>query len=208
MPMHRRDAERSLNLLWEFMSIVENSESTKVYSQAISSLHLFLTDVLPASQPCLRARVGVRADNVSYYVSSLQHSFPEHTFDIRRFIHSIFNRSIYLLNIFTNNISRCRFIIIISRSCIVLTLQGDIVEIRPRQDTPVRLVDLSVSAGERLGLVLDSINIEAVNGVSPIVVSLVNAGGVAAQDGRLRRGDQLLEINGHSLKLASLERAR
>ena len=72
------------------------------------------------------------------------------------------------------------------------------------------MVDLEVTLGDKLGLVLDSINVDGVFGgaVSPIVVSLVTSGGVAARDGRLRRGDQLLEINGHSLAQATLGRAR
>ena len=89
-------------------------------------------------------------------------------------------------------------------------LQGGIIEIRPREDTPVQIVDLEVAPGDKVGIVLDSINVDRMSsgGVSPIVISLVGAGSVAARDGRLGRGDQILEINGHSLKLASLERAR
>lgn len=88
--------------------------------------------------------------------------------------------------------------------------QGGVIEVHPREDAPVRLVDLEVSPGDKLGIVLDSINVDGVNesSVSPIVVSLVTSGSVAARDRRLGRGDQLLEINGHSLAQATLGRAR
>ncbi len=90
-------------------------------------------------------------------------------------------------------------------------MQGGFVEIRPRKDTPVRIVDLEVAPGEKVGIVLDSIHVDSIGslpGMSPIVVSLVSPGSVAARDRRLGRGDQVLEINGNSLRLASLERAR
>lgn len=74
------------------------------------------------------------------------------------------------------------------------------------------MVDLEVAPGDKLGIVLDSIRVDSISslsqGMSPVVVSLLSPGSVAARDGRLRRGDQVLEINGHSLRLASLERAR
>lgn len=72
------------------------------------------------------------------------------------------------------------------------------------------MVDLEVTPHDKLGVVLDSINVDGVFGgaVSPIVVSLVTPGSVAARDGRLGRGDQLLEINSHSLAQATLGRAR
>ena len=59
MPLLRQDAERGLSLLWEFLPVAYASECTQGFSQAISGLHLFLTDVLPASQPCIRAKVEV-----------------------------------------------------------------------------------------------------------------------------------------------------
>ncbi len=72
------------------------------------------------------------------------------------------------------------------------------------------MVDLEVAPGDKVGIVLDSIHVDSISlsGMSPIVVSLVSPGSVAARDRRLGRGDQVLEINGHSLRLASLERAR
>ncbi len=71
MPLNRQDAERALNLLWELLSEASSSESesTPVFNQAISSLHLFLSDILPASQPCIRAKVKVSLNG--YYISKL-----------------------------------------------------------------------------------------------------------------------------------------
>lgn len=84
------------------------------------------------------------------------------------------------------------------------------VEIHPREGCPICLVDLEVAPGDKLGVVLDSINVDSVSSapVSAIIVSLVTMGGVAARDRRLSRGDQVLEVNGHSLAQATLDRAR
>lgn len=59
MPLLRRDAERGLSLLWEFMSEAKDPKSRDAYGKAISGLHVYLTDMLPASRPFLRARVEV-----------------------------------------------------------------------------------------------------------------------------------------------------
>ena len=146
MPLGRSEAERSLELLWEFRSKAEDPQQRSAYEQAISSLHAFLTDVLPASQPCIRAKV-----------------------------------------------------------------KNGVVEIPHKYDTPVEVVKLLCDPSNKLGLSLDSVN-ALVSGCdlssSPIVISLVKHGSVASRDGTLRRGDQVLEINGHSLAHVSLERAR
>lgn len=59
MPLYRRDAERGLKLLWELLPANKDSESRDAYGRAISGLHVYLSDMLPASQPCLRAKVEV-----------------------------------------------------------------------------------------------------------------------------------------------------
>lgn len=150
MPLGKKQAERSLELLWEFMNAAEDPEQRSAYEQAIQSLHVYLTDVLPASQPCVRAKV-----------------------------------------------------------------KDGFVEIPRKEDEPVKIVELVCGEEEALGVSLDSVNAVSSAGdwgtspvLSPIVVSLVKPSSVAARDGRLRRGDQVLEINGHSLAQVSLERAR
>jgi len=143
MPVGRRDAERSLELLWEFRSKTDDPIQRLAYEQAIVSLHSFLTDVLPASQPCFRAKV-----------------------------------------------------------------KDGFVEIRPTEESPVQEVELLCSGDEKIGLCLDSVNGWGANELSPIVVSLVKPGSVAAKEETPKRGDQVLEINGHSLVHVSLDRAR
>lgn len=145
MPLHKREAERGLQLLWDFMSHAKNPQEQLAYEQAISGLHAYLTDILPASQPCLQATMN----------------------------------------------------------------DGGTVEIRQDQDVAVQIVDLYCFDYEKLGLVLDSVNVKNwSSGVSPIIISLVSPGGAAFKDNQLKRGDQVLEINGHSLAQASLQRAR
>lgn len=56
MPLGRSDADRGLDLLWEFHREAEGEEERAAYAEAIASLHSYLTDLLPASQPLLRAR--------------------------------------------------------------------------------------------------------------------------------------------------------
>lgn len=57
MPLGRKDADRGLDLLWEFHDKAENDEQRAAYADAISSIHSYLTDLLPATQPSLRAKV-------------------------------------------------------------------------------------------------------------------------------------------------------
>ena len=145
MPLHKREAERGLRLLWDFMVQARNPQEQLAYEQAISSLHAYLSDILPASQPCLQARMS----------------------------------------------------------------DGGTVEIRQDQDAAVLIVDLYLSEDEKLGIVLDSVHVHSWGGgVSPIVISSVKPASAAHKDNQLRRGDQVLEINGHSLAQASLQRAR
>ena len=100
--------------------------------------------------------------------------------------------------------------------CFVCTLQtqvqdGSTVEI-PKKDTPVQVVELHCEKGERFGMVIDCIIVtregSSSSGISLIVISLVKPGSPAARSNALRRGDQILEINGHPLSQVSLQRAR
>lgn len=54
MPLKKRDAERLLGLLWDFRSTADEDEECSsdnaVFGKAISMLHAYLTDVLPATQ--------------------------------------------------------------------------------------------------------------------------------------------------------------
>ena len=56
MPLGRSDADRGLDLLWEFQTEAQSEAEKAAFAEAISSLHSYLTDLLPASQPSLRAR--------------------------------------------------------------------------------------------------------------------------------------------------------
>ena len=145
MPLGRKDADRGLELLWEFHGKAEDEQQRSAYVEAISSLHAYLTDLLPASQPLLRAKV-----------------------------------------------------------------KDGLVEIRPLNECPQQTVRLHCAKGEKLGLSIDSVSVRewVSSEVSPFVVSLVKPGSVADKDGTLRRGDQLLEVNGRPLLHVSLDRAR
>lgn len=57
MPLGRKDADRGLDLLWEFHDKAEDDEQRAAYADAIASIHSYLTDLLPATQPSLRAKV-------------------------------------------------------------------------------------------------------------------------------------------------------
>lgn len=150
--MQKEEAERALQLLWEFMGSADIDDLDRyqaLYRDVISGLHVYLTDILPASLPCLRAR----------------------------------------------------------------GTDGRVVEIPLEPNARSQSIDLYCNQGEKLGIVLDKVNLNgtwlsAGNQVSPIMVSLINHGSAAAKDGRLARGDQLLEIDGHPLSQCSLERAR
>ena len=156
MPVDRQDAERALQLLWEFLESAENDDldQENAYKEVISGLQIYLTDILPASLPCLRTKG------------------PD----------------------------------------------GLIIEIQQEPNVRPQTIDLHCSQGEQLGLVLDRVNINgrwwggasagSSDQISPIMVSLVTPSSAAAKDGRLARGDQLLEIDGHPLSQCSLERAR
>ena len=148
MPLQKEDAERALQLFWEFVD-ASDGDDLQAYKEAISGLQVYLTDVLPASLPCLRVKGA----------------------------------------------------------------DGLIVEIQPHHGACSQTVDLYCSDGERLGLVLDKVNLNGrwwggSDQISPIMISLITPGSAAAKDGRLARGDQLLEIDGHPLSQCSLERAR
>lgn len=145
MPLGRKDADRGLELLWEFHNQAESAEQRSAYAEAICSLHAYLTDLLPASQPSLKAKV-----------------------------------------------------------------KEGFVEIHPRDESPVKVVQLFCNKGEKLGLSIDSVSVGewGRSEVSPFVVSLVKPGSVADKENSLRRGDQLVEVNGRPLAHVSLERAR
>ena len=146
MPLGRSDADRGLDLLWEFHREAEGEEERAAYAEAISSLHSYLTDLLPASQPLLRARA-----------------------------------------------------------------KEGFVDVRPPHETPVQSVVLHCDAGERLGLSIDCVSVSKwgnSSDVSPYVVSLLKPGSAADREGSLRRGDQLVEVDGRPLAHVSLERAR
>jgi hypothetical protein len=55
MSLTKLNADRCLHLLWECRSRTEAAGQRQAYEQAISSLHAYLTDVLPATLPCVRA---------------------------------------------------------------------------------------------------------------------------------------------------------
>lgn len=141
MPLGRKEAEKILKLLWEFRNRSDKPDKRTSYERAITSLHSYLAEVLPASKPSLWAK----------------------------------------------------------------TKNGP-VEIHQEEDVPIRLVQLFCGKDEKLGLALDVVDIMC--DLSPIVIFHVKPGSVSAKEGSLRRGDQLLEINGHSLAYVSLERAR
>ena len=142
MPIGRAQAERCLKLLWEFRSQAEDAEQRSSYENAISILHAYLTDILPAVWPHLVAKT-----------------------------------------------------------------KNGLVEIAQKGDVPIRHVELRCEAGQKLGVRLDCLKEYIGEGVSPILVSYVQPGSAAAKEGMLQKGDQVLEINDHSLVNASLNRA-
>lgn len=148
MSLTKRNADRCLHLLWECRSHTEAPEQKQAYVQAISSLHAYLTDVLPATLPCVRANA-----------------------------------------------------------------QHGVIELFQDQDTRAQDIDISVSEGDKLGVVLDRVNVNEwpgghVSTASPIAIALIKPNSAAAKDNRLARGDQILCINNHSLSQVSLQRAR
>ena len=143
MPISRNSADRCLQLLWECRGQTKAPAQLEAYKQAISSLHAYLTDVLPATLPCVRAQAA-----------------------------------------------------------------HGVIEIFPDPDAPAQDIELNIEEGAKLGIVLDSVDVNGLNTASPIVVSLLRPHSVATRDGRIARGDQVLSINGHSLTQVSLQRAR
>lgn len=57
MTLSKRNADRCLHLLWEYRSQAAGAEQKRAYERAISGLHAYLTDVLPATLPCVRAKI-------------------------------------------------------------------------------------------------------------------------------------------------------
>ncbi len=145
MPLSKKDAEKCLNLLWKYLPLSDSEDQRRAYSGAISSLHAYLTDVLPASQPCVRA------------------TYPDGVVEI----------------VLGNHQERAQ------------------------------KVELSLGFKEKLGIVLDCVDVKGEgNDASPIVISLLRPKGAAAKDGRLARGDQILQVNGYWLTKVSLQRAQ
>lgn len=149
--MEKSDAERALQLLWEFLENTDEDDldQQRAYKEVIGGLHSYLSDVLPASLPCLRAKGA----------------------------------------------------------------NGLVIEIQPEPNARPQTIDIYCNSGEKLGIVLDRVNLNgrlwsASDQISPIMVSLITPGSAAAKDGRLARGDQILEIDGHPLSQCSVERAR
>ena len=74
MPLKKEDAERVLELLWEFGAaatagdekdeVEEVKKDGEAFLQAISMLQAYLTDILPTTQPSLRVAVGNSAVNI------------------------------------------------------------------------------------------------------------------------------------------------
>ena len=94
--------------------------------------------------------------------------------------------------------------------CVRAKAKHGVVEIFTHQDRRSQEIELFVEQGEKLGIVLDSIDVTAGSSstASAIAISLLKPNSVAAKDNRIARGDQVLFINGHSLSQVSLQRAR
>ena len=151
--------------------MTENPEERKAYETAISTIHAFVSEIVPASQPAVKSPTR-----------------NNHVLEIRR----------------------------------DASIPVQVVELRcgspggpdPGPGGPASAELAGAGSGsdhqprEKLGIWLDCIGESPGKEVSPIVIVQVTPGGVAAKDGRLRRGDQVLEINGRSLSNVSLERAR
>ena len=78
---------------------------------------------------------------------------------------------------------------------------------------PLHVVELICSATEKLGIYLDTVSVfshdvHSSHGFPPRVISLVKPLSTAERSGELAIGDQVLEINGHSLAQVSLQKAR
>ena len=69
MPLNKRDAERTLSLLWEFAEAateevtdsegISTTEDVEPFRRVISMLHSYLTDIQPKAQPSFRTGSGI-----------------------------------------------------------------------------------------------------------------------------------------------------
>lgn len=94
--------------------------------------------------------------------------------------------------------------------CVRAQAKHGVVEIFTNQDCRSQEIELVLEEGEKLGIVLDCIDITPGSScrASPIAIVLLKPNTAAAKDGRLSRGDQVISINGHYLSQVSLQRAR
>lgn len=94
--------------------------------------------------------------------------------------------------------------------CVRATAEHGVIELFQDQEARAQDVNLLLDEGEKLGIVLDRIDVNewSAGGVSPIAIALLKPASAAAKDNRLARGDQVLSINGHLLSQVSLQRAR
>ena len=78
----------------------------------------------------------------------------------------------------------------------------------------LRVVELLIcTTTQKLGIYMDNVTsyskrVHSLNDFLPIVISLLKPGSIAEKSGELLIGDQVLEINGHSLAQVSLQKAR
>ena len=132
MALNQNDLHRSIQLLSDFCRATEDAAQRRAYTQAISILHTYLKDILPAYQS---VHGGVAA------------SAGEHVVEI----------------------------------------------------------DCSGVSGGQGGVSLNTLTTAQ---YSPIVISALKPSLSAVKNRSLRRGDQVIAINNHSLAKASIERAR
>ena len=93
--------------------------------------------------------------------------------------------------------------------CVRATAEHGVIELFQDQEARAQDVNLLLDEGEKLGIVLDRIDVnEWSGGGSPIAIALIKPASAAAKENRLARGDQILCINGHVLSQVSLQRAR
>lgn len=96
--------------------------------------------------------------------------------------------------------------------CVRANADPGVLELFQDEDARAQDVNLLLEEGDKLGVVLDRINVNEWSGgvstASPIAIALIKPNSVAAKDNRLARGDQVLCINGHLLTQVSLQRAR
>ena len=94
--------------------------------------------------------------------------------------------------------------------CVRAKAEHGVIELFADQDARTQEIDLYLEEGEKVGVVLDRIDVTEWSGgpASPIAIALIRPNSAAAKDNRLARGDQILYVNGHSLSQVSLQRAR